>query len=354
MVQALVDHLPQLAPDLQFLFLRHPAKFGSLSNAANVTERVVPWATNGPASMWFLPYLADLSDIDLFHAPSNILPMGLGMPCITTVHDVMWLTDPELCNPKPWGLAEKAFYCHGMRHAMARSTIILTVSEATRTALIDLEPALAARCRAVLPGVSERFVRRATDPAEIDRIGVSRPRYVLTVGQNAPYKNHMRVLEAFASAFSSDQSIGLVLVQRQGASTSRLQKLATQLGIADRVDFLAPVDEDTLVTLYNGATALLHPSLCEGFGMPIAEAMACGCPVITSNRSAMPEVAAGAALLVDPEDTASIASALRRIASDPALASGLVERGIARARMLDWRNFAAANLDAYRTVLEPD
>jgi glycosyltransferase involved in cell wall biosynthesis len=97
---------------------------------------------------------------------------------------------------------------------------------------------------------------------------------------------------------------------------------------------------------------LLHPSFIEGFGNPVAEAMACGCPVVTSNCSAMPEVAGGAALLVDPHDPASIAAALRRVTQDPALAAELRQLGLARAARLDWRAFAAANLALYRKVLD--
>ena len=103
--------------------------------------------------------------------------------------------------------------------------------------------------------------------------------------------------------------------------------------------------------LYCGAEALLHPSFIEGFGNPVAEAMACGCPVVTSDCSAMPEVAGGAALLADPRDPGAIAAALKRAVEDPALAADLRARGLRRAAELDWRAFAAANCALYRRVL---
>ena len=130
-----------------------------------------------------------------------------------------------------------------------------------------------------------------------------------------------------------------------------MNALARRIGIDDQVVVSGPIDEEALIQLYSVATVLLQPSLCEGFGNPIAEAMACGCPVITSSRSAMPEVTAGAALLVDPLDIGSIASALRKIWEDHDLAAQLSEAGLARARELSWADFARANIEIYRSLL---
>ena len=128
-IQGLVDHAPSLAPDLRFVLLRNPARRERLSNADNVGEHVVGAGTNSPLSMWFLPEIAPLDGIDLFHATANVMPARLRTPVLTTVHDIMWLTHPDLCDTSPRSGVKRAFFAHGIRRAMARSKRIAAVSE---------------------------------------------------------------------------------------------------------------------------------------------------------------------------------------------------------------------------------
>lgn len=351
-VDALVRHLPQLAPDLQFTFLRNPLRTQPLSQAANVREVVVRSPANGPVSLLHLPLAVNLAGVDLFHAPANILPGGLKMPAITTVHDVMWMTHPQWCNPKPWGRIERHFYGHGIARALARSALVATVSEASRAAICAVAPTAAARVIVTRSGVAEDFHPVPRDDAALTAVGVPPGRrYCLVVGQGAPYKNHEGAMRAFAMAFAGGAEVDLVMVRRRGEAGSAIERLARELGLGGRVHFLPVVNRAALVQLYSAAEALLHPSLIEGFGNPLAEAMACGCPVITSNCSAMPEVTGGAALLADPHDPGAIAAALQQVADNTALAAGLRQRGLARAAQLDWRDFAEANLALYRRVI---
>ena len=351
-VQALVDHAPGLAPDLRFLLLKHPEAPARLSEAENVEEVVVRAAANGPTTMWRLPRVVDLSRLSLFHATFNIMPAGLTMPCVTTIHDVMWAAQPELCRPRFWRGGETWFYQHGIRRALRKAAAIATVSDATRAAIADFAPDAAGRVHVTRSGVSAIF-RPLSDPGHaLSGLGL-RPgrRYVLTVGQYAPYKNHEGAIAGFAAAFAGRDDADLVLVQRLDRAADKLRHQAQALGIAPRVHFLSGLSRDQLIALYGSAVALLHPSHCEGFGNPLAEAMACGCPVVTSDRSAMPEVTGGAALLADPRDPAAIGAQLRRVADDPQLAANLSTRGIARAAELSWRGFAEANIALYRRTL---
>lgn len=353
LVAALVRYLPALAPDCAFIFLRHPEASAPLSTAANVQEITVGAAANGPVTLFHLPLAVDLAGVDLFHAPANILPGGLAIPAVTTIHDVMWLTHPEWCNPGPWGWVERAFYSRGILRALHRSAHVVTVSGASRSAILDRVPTVAERVSVIPSGVAQDFAPAPRDESALARIGVpSGRRFVLVVGQGAPYKNHEGAVRAFAAGLGGRSDIDLVMVRRRGGSGVRIERLAKALGIAGRVHILPTVSRADLVQLYAAAEVLLHPSLCEGFGNPVVEAMACGCPVITSDCSAMPEVAGEAAVLVDPHDTGDIAAALMRVTGDAGLRAALRLRGLARVRALDWRACAEAYLSLYRRVLE--
>lgn len=351
-VRGLIDHVPALAPDLRFRLLRHPAHPGRLSDAPNVVEQVVAHAANGPATMWWLPRATDLAGVDLFHATFNTMPAALPMPSVVTIHDIMRLTNPGWCRTGVRGALERAFYGHGLRRAIRSADAIAAISGATARAIAAYHPPAADRTAVTLSGVSSRFAPVARDPARLAALGLAAERpFVLTVGQDAPYKNHRGALRAFALAFRDEPATDLVIVQRRGKGSETLTRLARDLGIGGRVRFLPAVDSDALVMLYGAARVLLHPSFAEGFGNPVAEAMACGCPVVTSATSAMPEVAGGAALLADPGDPASIARQLVAVSRNPAQADRMRAAGLARAGMLRWRDFARANLSIYRRLL---
>lgn len=351
-VQALVDYLPAMAPQWHFRLLKSPMRTAPLSQADNCSEVVVRAGANSPLGAWLLPHFANLAGVDLFHAPANILPRGLPMASVTTVHDIMWLTHPQWCTSRRRGVLDRWFYGGGIRHALGHSSAIATVSEASRKEIVSRGLAPAERVHVTFSGVDPVFRPSVPDPAMLQRFGLPPGhRYVLTVGQNAPYKNHAGALRAFHAAFAGDPAMHMVLVQRRHAGAS-LAPLVEELGLAGRVHQLDTVSQPELIGLYSAATALLHPSFCEGFGNPLAEAMACGCPVVTSQVSAMPEVTGGAALLADPRDTMAMAAALRRVAEDAACADSLRRAGLERAAALSWESFAAANLAVYRSVLE--
>lgn len=352
-VQALVDHVPPMATDLDFLLLRHASQHVPLSQAGNVREVVLPQAANGPATMWWLPRIVDLSRVDLFHAPFNILPAALTMPTVTTIHDMMWLASPDLCDDRVRSWPSRAFFRHGMTRALDRSAALTTVSGASKAAIAAWSPDAGARTHVTLSGVSADFRPVRPLPGQLAALGIDPSRrFVLTVGQYAPYKNHEGAVRGFAQAFGARPGIDLVLVQRMGSGAQQISQLASALGVGDRVRLLTTVSRDDLIALYSSAAALLHPSICEGFGNPLAEAMACGCPVVTSNVSAMPEVTAGAARLADPHDSGAIAAALLAVIDDEAEALAMRERGLVRASELSWSRFAGQTLDVYRLILD--
>lgn len=356
--QALVDYLPVLAPEIEFLFLKHPKAPTRLSAAPNTRELVVAAEANGPATLLWLPKVVDLRGVKLFHATFNILPAGLKMPSVTTVCDVMWIKHARWArSPGLWGHVETVFYRRGIGHALRHATRLAAISQATKDEIGTLDRAAHERTRVTLLGVSADFRPREGSDADAaiqaarERWVPGAERHVLTVGQFAVYKNHERVVKAFARAFADHPRVHLALVQRLGEGERVLRPLARTCSIEQRVHFLSGVPFPDLAALYQGALALCHPSLYEGFGNPPAEALASGCPVVTSNCSSMPEVAQDAALLVDPHDTEDIARALHRVAFEPGLAERMRQRGLERARQLTWEAFAQSNLEIYREIL---
>jgi glycosyltransferase involved in cell wall biosynthesis len=264
LVEHLVRHAPRLAPDMHFLLLKHPEAAGQLSEAPNVTEEVVHWEANGPVTLWALPRVVDLRNVSVFHAPFNILPAGLSMPAVTTIHDVMWLKRPELASSRAWGAVEALFYRNGIERALARSARILTVSRATREDIRSLDDSAYLRTSVVFPPVHEDF-RPLVGTAGLEAVRDAQSRwktgrrYVLAVGQSAPYKNHETIIYAFAAAFQARREIKLVVIHRLG-DDSRLRHVVDELGLHDRVVFLGEIPRPDLVALYNGAVALCHPS----------------------------------------------------------------------------------------------
>lgn len=350
--QALVDHLPVMAPDLEFLLLKRADAPEVLSAASNVREVVVKASANSPATMWWLPRIAPLSEVGLFHATFNIMPAGLRMPCVTTVHDIMWLANPQWCTGRLPHALERRFYGHGIRRALAKSAAITTVSDASKRELLAWDTSLEGRVFTTPPGIDESFRHYPEQGDPAVQGWPTGKRIVLTVGQNAPYKNHEGALRAFALAFTGRDDVALVFIQRLNQASETLNQTARELGIASQVHFLGPVGDAALVACYNAATVLLHPSLCEGYGLPLAEAMACGCPVVASDQSAMPEVLGEAGLLAPVEDLGAMAAALKKVVDDEQVMVALRQAGLARASQLPWRRFAEGTLDVYRSVLQ--
>jgi glycosyltransferase involved in cell wall biosynthesis len=223
---------------------------------------------------------------------------------------------------------------------------IITLSRAAARDIARL-PGVPLDKIAVVPAAPRDIFRRAPDPRAVEEVQQRYGRFFLSVGVLAPQKNLERMLRAFAQV--RDGTTRLVLAGRPAGAYAGevLRPLARELDLAGRVVFADAPDDETLRTLYHAAVALVYPSLGEGFGLPIVEAMACGCPVITSTISSMPEVAGHAALLVDPRAVRTLADALERLLAEPALGADLAARGRARATLFTWDEAARQTLRCY-------
>ena len=280
---------------------------------------------------------------DVFFTPAHVIPVGIRCPAVATVHDLGYERFPA-AHPR----RQLAYLRWSTRHNARVAWRVIADSQATAGDLTALYATDPARIAVVYPGANADL-RRVTDPATITaataKYGI-RPPYLLYLGTLQPRKNLVRLVEAFAASNLHNDDYTLVLAGRAGWLAEPLLAAVRALPAAVQARVLLPgyVDEADKAALLSGAMALLFPSLYEGFGFPVLEAMACGLPVISANTSSLPEVAGDAALLVDPLDTAVLGEAMRRLVADETLRGELIARGYANLARFNWPTAAAQTL----------
>jgi len=287
---------------------------------------------------------------DLYHATHYVLPAALPCPVVATIHDVIHLLYPDFL---PNRLA--LLYAQRMiRRTLTRAERIITVSQNTRGDLLDFFDVEPEKIEVIYNGVEEVF-RQPLPADDVDRwlrhLGVTRP-YLLFVGNPKPHKNLDNVVKAYARARKlRNFNAPLVCVGARRTAEFKIRQRAEQLGITESIHLLGHVAQEALPALYQGADLFLYPTLYEGFGLPVVEAMASGVAVITSNTSALKEIAEGYAYLVDPLDVEKMAEGIVHCMGDLARRQQLAELGRRRARDFVWRRTARATLEAYCAVL---
>jgi glycosyltransferase involved in cell wall biosynthesis len=273
----------------------------------------------------------------LFHGMDGFLPLGLGRRDrgVVTVHDLGWQVHPELYSAR-LRLLYRALFPAVVR----RADHFIAVSRYTADDLIRRAGVPASRIEVIHHGLDPAFT---PDPGGAD---ATPGPYLMAVGGVSPRKNTRRLIEAFARwrARGAGARYRLLIT-----GTSLDYDFVRRGALPEGVALLGYVDKAELRRLYAGAAAFVYPGIYEGFGLPIVEAMACGAPVVTSTTGSAPEIAGGAALLVDPFDPASIESGIEQ-AVRPDTAARLRELGLARARAFRWADAAAKTVDVYRRV----
>ena len=350
-VEAIVERLPALAPNDQFLLWKHRRAPGPLSQAPNVIEHVVPAEPNTLSTILWPQRYASFAGVELFHGAHNILPRNIPCRSVVTIHDILELEAPYLVD-RTWGDTVKRFYFpRAIARAVRSATRLIVTTNAMADAVIKYHPQARGRL-VVIPLAAGAPFRPPSDKesarqeaAEI--IGTDAP-FFLVVGHNNRRKQHWLALEAFARGAPAPWR--LVLLQRQDTGRGLL-KLANQLGITDRIIWLGPIEAEEMIALYQSARALIQPSLYEGFGLPVLEAMACGCPVIASDLATLREVIGDAGVFVPPTDVAGFARALGELARSEQRQAALSHAARERARMFSWDRCAEQTLDTYRAAV---
>ena len=291
-----------------------------------------------------MPFYLLKAKPDVYHYPHFDLPFAFNTVSVITIHDLKYIKMPDLFYRKSKG--KSLLMRTTMRNSIRRARKVITVSKSTKEDIVNvlkvppykIEVIYEAcdSCYRVAPGLTD-FV--------IKKYNIQLP-FLLFVGEIRPHKNLSRLLKAFKQVKYKDYY--LIIVGRNYLDYKEPFKLVEKLGIQNRVKFLKFVPKKDLVHIYNAATVFILPSLYEGFGIPVLEAMACGIPVITSNVSSLPEVAGDSALLIDPYDVESMTDAIDRVLGSSSLQQRMREKGLKWVKEFSWSKAARETIKVYR------
>jgi glycosyltransferase involved in cell wall biosynthesis len=290
-----------------------------------------------------MPVLMKWDGVEVAHFPGTILPAWLPCPAVVTFYDLAALRYPDLYDP-----AELGHYENLIPSAARRSAAVLAISECTKRDLVEHFGIPPAKVFATPLGVDSQF-RPVPDAAvQVEqRFGLRRPYILACVGSGHPRKNLKAVIDAFSRLSRADLALAIV-----GAADRDQQALgaARASPASDRIVRLGHVAEEHLPLIYSAATVFCFPSLYEGFGLPVLEAMACGTAVVCANTSSLPETAGDAALLVDPKAPDDLDEALGSLLEDVDRRKSLVARGLEHAKQFTWARTAELTLGAYEAA----
>lgn len=296
------------------------------------------------------PWRAKRDRIDVYHGTSYRLWAHGKRGSVVTIHDLALTRFPEF-SKKLFG---ERWSIHKTRRTLMRARRIIAVSQHTARDLKDLYGVSPEKIRVVYNGLGEEFFTKP-DPNCIQsaraRYGVKAVDYILYVGGSDPRKNLDRLLEAFSILVRKMGPITLLVAGGMGRRDGEIRQKISRLGLEKDVVLTGHLPAQDLHPLYCGARLFIYPSLYEGFGIPVLEAMACGVPVIASNTSSIPEVAGDAAYLIDPYDMEDMAQAMEKVLEDHDLAASLRAKGQERAKAFSWEKSARQTLEVYQECL---
>jgi alpha-1,3-rhamnosyl/mannosyltransferase len=352
----LVDALARVAPQQTFTLLYNPAltdtrfgvaQFGRHRNVELVQTDV---STFSPAEQWKLPCLIRAFSLDVLHSPYYIKPYWLPCVSIITIHDIIPLIYPQYL-PSRWA---KIVYRLAITLAIHSADAIITDSHSTARDLQWYRKVPAARLTVIPIAADSAFRPQPRQAIEALRQRYNLPeRYALFLASNKPHKNLLRLVEAWHLLHRRRLAGGakLVIAGHWDDRYSEAKQRAFELGLEEKILFLGAVAEEELPTLYSGAILFVFPSLYEGFGLPVLEAMACGTAVVCSDAASLPEIVGEAALQVDPLDVKMLVETIARLLHDDGVRESLVARGLARASQFSWEATAQATLALYQQVV---
>lgn len=293
-----------------------------------------------------------IGDIDVFHSSDWLEPPTRQAKRVTTIHDFAVFKYPEMFSPRG-GHNIVANQKRKLFFVQHYSDLVIAVSETTKQDAMEILKIPERKIRVIYEAPNPIYFPRNEKKIQKvkEKFGVE-GNYLLCVGTREPRKNLDRVMMAFIEISRVYPELSLVIAGKYGwGNEDQISNIKDQK-LDQKVKILGFVEKEDLAGLYSGAMAFVYPSLYEGFGLPILEAMACGVPVVTSDVGSMKEIAAGAAVLIDPESTESLANGISKLLKNVKLREELKIKGLKRAGEFSWDKAALQTLEAYRSVLE--
>lgn len=312
-----------------------------------------PWwqyRVTGPKKFWTfigLPMAIrkDVPKVDVVFSPTHYIPRFIQVPRVMSIMDLSYLKFPELFKRK-----DLHQLVHWTQYSASHATAVLTISEFSKNAIIDTYHVPESKVFVTYPGLSALQSMGTTEKYRIAK------HYILSVGTIQPRKNYTRLIEAFASFLKLNKQkfglIDLVIVGKKGWLYEEILAAPAKYGVKDRVKFLDFVPDEDLPTLYKHALCFALPSLYEGFGLPVLEAMAEGCPVVVSSTSSLPEIAGKAGIYVTPEDVTSITQGLLTAVRQRNLIQGRsrIKKGLEQVKKFTWEEAAKQTIAVLEQV----
>lgn len=311
----------------------------------------------GPEKLWTqfalpIQLLLDSAHLDIFFSPGHYAPRFSLIPTVVSVLDLAYMKFPEtfkksdLMQLKSW-----------TKYSVKNANHVITISESSKKDIVNFYRVSPEKVTVTYIGYDTETFHPVTDQTQIDAVlnkyGFKQP-YLLYLGTLQPRKNIVRLIQAFKDLISqekySDLGLKLVIVGKKGWLYQEILEEAKKLNIADIVIFTGYVSDDEKPALLSGAIAYCLPSLYEGFGIPVLEAMACGTPVVVSQISSLPEVVGEYGVLVDPYNVKSISGGLKLLVKDTALREQMRQNGLRWVQQFDWMNTAKMTLGVLERV----
>ncbi len=343
-------HLPGTASDMEYTVFLNEKRY---KGPPGLRLQVSRLPTNRPPVriVWeqaLLPWFARSEELDLLHNTAFVGPLASSCPYVTTVHDLSFLYHPD-----SFRTLRRRYLQAFARMSARRARRVIAVSESTKQDLVKIYGISPAKIDVVHNGVDTSFQPLPADQVAAFRQQKGLPdRFMLFVGTLEPRKNVVRLVEAYARL--SKERPPLVLVGGRGWFYDEIFGRVKALELTDEVHFPGFVPAEDLPLWYNAADLFVYPSVYEGFGLPVLEAMACGTAVITSTASSLPEVVGEAGKLVDPTDTDGLATAMEQVLGDRELQEQMQAAGLVQAGGFSWEKAARQTVDSYRQALTPE